>query len=98
MNAVNDTNGSPFLNAQKSKKNSVSVLQFAMALAFMALPATILFPIMAKPTADTVSEDLQQSFTPTLHMRHSLRMISGRELRNHIHVGESALWRYTRRS
>jgi hypothetical protein len=47
MNAMN--NISEISPEESSSSRPISVLQLATALAFVALPATVLFPIIARP-------------------------------------------------
>ena len=95
MNVVNKPDTLSFQAVPGKRRHTISVIQFATVLAFVALPATVLFPTVARPVetpgiSDDVQLGLSAAVNPNQCLRHSFAHFS---LKQHFRQAERTIAR-----
>ena len=91
MNVANNINGMSNGIGRTRRRRPISVIQLAMALVFIALPATVLFPIIATPVVETTIEAASMKpYMPTRRLFASEAY--AQRLRQHWHNRAMAAW------
>jgi len=98
---TNGLNEVPYSTRHARRRRPISALQLATLLALIALPATVLFPIIAEPTSSSSSTD--QTYAPpaynvTSHKISELCAWSAYHGKSHLQSKSIAAWTELRKS
>lgn len=92
MNVANNINGLSYDPRHSRRRRPISVLQLAMTMAFIGLPATVLFPIIAQPVAEK-GQQAVLSQSAAFEQRIKSTTFYEMSLRRHMHDNALSAWR-----